>query len=383
MKFKIIFWLVAFMLLGYLIFHWQTKKSQADKTIIISGNNQEDKTKAKASLYYPALPKEQKEKVNILLIGLDARAGDNRPRCDAIHMISFTRSKGEINIISVPRGTPIEAKNLSAESAYLGNLCHVEGIEPTIAQIEKITQTKADYIVKIGFSQTMGILRLLNLPAVDTLQFLRNRQNPLGDVQRSYNQALFLKDFFLNYFEKISSMPDFLKYRLFNLLDTNISYTTALDLAEELKKSQLHQKPHKITITLKPNPNLPVANIHYDFKKTNNVITDDPEYQNYQTEIKTWLENLINNAQNQYTNHNKNAAFQIISVPFKQKLWEQIEDKEKRNELYFQVLEIFVLASPNPAKQQKLLLDFIEEMKSEQAYELVNKAQNLLQQISS
>ena len=134
---------------------------------------------------------------NILLLGLDGRKGEQKPRCDAIHMFSFDPKAATLTITSVPRGTRIYLPQASTASAYLANSCHTQGIDYAVDQIEKITGIIPDAIVKVGFSQTMGILRTFGFPTTSSLQFLRNRRYAIGDNQRSHNQALFMKDMIL------------------------------------------------------------------------------------------------------------------------------------------------------------------------------------------
>lgn len=327
-----------------------------------------NKEKPKPFIYYNKATNKEQSSINILLLGLDARVGDSRPRCDAIHMISFIEEDNNIIITSVPRGISINLPGVASESAYIGNACHLKGVEYTVGEIEKITELHPDYLVKVGFSQASGIFRLLKLPTTSTLQFLRNRRTNLGDFQRSHNQAVFIKDIFIKYFENFMSFPNALKYLSFTLLDTNIEYNEALDLLEKIQKSGLYKDSNNIILNIKPIPNYSLAEVHFD-PSVNNL--QDQEYQDYQNNIKSLIENIIHN-----------ANYQTVSTSFNQKLWEQVEDEKYRNELHFQLLKLFVLSSPIKEDNIRLVKDFIEQMEIFQDLETLQKAQELFDQIN-
>ena len=80
--------------------------------------------------------------VKILLIGLDARIGEENGHCDAIQLITIDKNNtGNINITAVPRGTysplPI-GKGTTSSDYYVSNACGFGGLEYGIKQIEKI-----------------------------------------------------------------------------------------------------------------------------------------------------------------------------------------------------------------------------------------------------
>src|SRR3990172_2196628 len=146
-------------------------------------------------------------RVNVLFLGLDARRGDTRPRCDAIHLFQLNLSLPHLLITTIPRGTVVSGKNLPDGGTYIGNVCHYQGIATIRDKVEEITGIVPDYYISIGFSQVLGILRTVGLPTTSTLQFLRSRATGLGDHQRSYNQAVFLRDFILTNTKHISKIP--------------------------------------------------------------------------------------------------------------------------------------------------------------------------------
>lgn len=373
---------LIFIILSLFIFS-KINRTKGDKSIsqVNSQANVNIPQSSKPITYYTEIAKiNQDDAINVLLLGLDGRAGDNRPRCDGIHMLSFLEKENKIIITSVPRGTYIYLPEVASQSAYIANSCHYRGIDYAVLEIEKITGIHPDYIVKVGFSQAAGVFRLLGIPTSDALQFLRNRRTLLGDFQRSHNQALFIKDMITKYFDTFMNYPKAVKYIAFTLLDTNIDYNQALDLLEKIQKSGLHRNPDNIVLTVKPVPNYILSDTHYDFNQTNTV--SDQEYLAYQNSINQLLANVIYNANYYYASNSMAISQQIIATPFNQRLWEQVEDGELRNEFHFQLLRLFVLSSSNPKDHTGLVKDFIEQMEIYQDVSTSQKAKQLLDQIS-
>lgn len=315
-----------------------------------------------------------KNKINILLLGLDGRIGDKNPRCDAIHVVSFGPNDNTIVITSVPRGTEIEvSKN---EINYISNYCHYFGIEATKKQIEKIIQLPIDYTVKLGFSQTLGILRTLNIPTTDTLQFLRNRSITYGDYQRSHNQAQFIKDMILNNIDKITNIPGPIKYLLFKMIDTDLPYDLAVALLKHLNNNQINKNPENIKLVTKPVNYLPLAQSHFTVKGSTSLT--DKEFVDYQNFLKNYLNNLVYRIDKLIKDGRNESAFSLLKTPFSQQIWLQLEDEKLRNEYHFALLKEYVQTTSANEQISSYISDFIEEMALNGQNELKKKAQNLL-----
>ncbi|MBI2029605.1 LCP family protein [Candidatus Gottesmanbacteria bacterium] len=371
---------LSFIFLSIFIFS-KINTTEGDQDILQTSNINipED---SKPITYYNEIAKiNEDDSISVLLLGLDGRAGDNRPRCDGIHMLSFIEKENKIIITSVPRGTYIYLPEVASQSAYISNACHYKGIDYAVLEIEKITGIHPDYIVKVGFSQAAGIFRLLNITSSETLQFLRNRRTLLGDFQRSHNQALFIKDMITKYFDMFMNYPKAVKYIAFTLLDTNIEYNQALDLLEKIHKSGLYKNPDNIVLTVKPVPNYILSDTHYDFNQVN--ASGDQEYLIYQNYINQLIANVIYNANYYYASNSMAISQQIIATPFSQKLWEQVDDEQQRNEYHFQLLRLFVLSSSNPKGHIGIVKDFIEQMEVYRDLQILEKSLQLLDQINN
>lgn len=321
-----------------------------------------------------ASPKIELQPVNILLLGLDSRKGDKSARCDAIHMFSFKPDENKIIITSVPRGTMVTADQ------YISNYCSIYGFAVAQKEIERITGVKADYVVKVGFSQVDGLLRLVNLPPSPTLQFLRDRKDYLiGDNQRSYNQATFLKDAIVSYTDWGSKLPEPMQYLAYKIVDTDIPYDKAQEFFKMFLASGVYKDPNNIEIVVKPGDGFVRQDIHVTSKvSTDSAYLSDPEFINYQNDVTSYLGDVISRANYLIDKRQYAAANTLVTTPLNQRLWLQIENESDRNQLHFNLIETFVYSSTDHEKSKALLNDFILEMDQAGKTTLKTQAEDLL-----
>lgn len=321
------------------------------------------------------------EPMTILLLGIDSRKGDSVARCDAVHFITFSPSEEKIIITSVPRNAHVDLPEVATESAYLANVCEERGIEAGIKEIIRISNLHPDYIIKVNFSQTLGILRLLGMPTTPTLQFLRDRTSYLrGGYQRSHNQALFLKDMILNHTQQVVNLPTPLKKIIFKMANTdNLDFETASPILNWIAEKKFWQKPEKIELVIKPPPWYKTIDLHFaasDYP-TKDSWQNSEEFQDYQSELKDYLQDLVKKGEKYLSLGQKNAAYQILKTPFSQQLWLQVEDDRERHKLHFDLLRLYVLSSKDKKEASDLVSDFIAEMEVAGDESLKNQAEEL------
>jgi len=206
--------------------------------------------------------------VNVLLIGLDSRLGQTNGHCDAIQLISINRKNNSISITAVPRGTytPLPGTGYKPTDYYVSNSCGLIGLDYGVNQIERIIGQKADFLVLVNFSTTMGILRALNLPTTETLQWLRNRQTyAIGEPQRARNHSNFLKKILTDYTSDQSKTDAVWQYLIFKMLKTDLSFDQALIITKTVSSMDLAHNSSKIKLFMKPEHN--VVDITYDPEK--------------------------------------------------------------------------------------------------------------------
>ena len=276
--------------------------------------------------------------VKILLIGLDARIGEENGHCDAIQLITIDKNNtGNINITAVPRGTysplPI-GKGTTSSDYYVSNACGFGGLEYGIKQIEKILDTKADYLVVVGFSQTMGILRNLDLPTTETLQWLRNRHGyTIGEPQRAHNHSTFIKEMMIKFIPTKKTVIDTpLQYILYKIVKTDLSFSQVENIIDIISDMDIANHPEKIKLSMRPF--YPIADIVYDPDTIKQHLDETLG------SIKQWL------SKDDYSNMTKEDIQEkilkeieenktdpeFLSWAYKNSLWLQIEDNENEDD---------------------------------------------------
>lgn len=205
--------------------------------------------------------------VKVLFIGLDARVGQENGHCDAIQLITVDKNAGVVNITAVPRGTysPLPpGKGVTSSDYYVSNACGLGGLDYGIKQIEKILGVKADYLVVVGFSEALGIIRNLRLPTTETLQWLRHRQGyAIGEPQRAHNHSTFIKQMMVKFVPTEQSQFDkALQYIVYKLVKTDLSFAQAQKIVEAISAMDVAGHPEKISLSMRPL--YPVQDISYE-----------------------------------------------------------------------------------------------------------------------
>lgn len=327
------------------------------------------------------------DEINILLLGLDSRKGNREPHCDAIHMFTLNIEDWTIHITSVPRGTYtyIPPGTWAETEYYVSNACAFAGLDYGIEQIEKIVGVKSDYYVTVGFSQALGFFRLFDLPATETLQWLRHRQSyAIGDPQRSHNQAVFMKDMILAHIERFDtgfSVP--MQYVAFNIVDTNLEFPVARALLTGYLDSEIQNRPDDITLSMRPY--YPVVDYHFD--------TDNPEEQIQELIdfISPYLneEDLQNRSLEQINAdlivymEGRLASEESVADIMDKQLWLQLEDEDAREEMHFGFTEKFAWQIVDDDEQRAidLVSDYILEKETFGLSDWSKKGKDLLQEI--
>lgn len=313
------------------------------------------------------------QKLTVLFLGLDGRRGDRRPRCDAIHLVTVDFGKKKVRITSIPRGTRVPIPDVDDERAYIGNACHMMGIDYAVEQIERLSGIKHDYMVKAGFSQTIGIFRMIGLPTTQTLQFLRNRSLPNGDYQRSHNQAVFLKDMLISRLEFVASMPKTLQFVLYHMVDTDMDFETAHELFEAFLASNIAKEPKRIELVMRPFAR-EAKEMHF-YPTTSEK---DQDYVMYQSDLEFYLKKLLASVFSLIQRKEDKEAYAKIQRPFEQQLWLQLDDPYKRESIHLEFLKVLTALHKNDEEVRSHILDFLSEIEGSDQQALEQEAKKLL-----
>lgn len=320
--------------------------------------------------------------INILILGIDSRKEGTEQHCDAIHMVSINVKDWTVLVTSVPRGTyayiPGEWKE---NEYYLANACAFAGLDYGVEQIEHIVGVKADYLVTVGFSQVLGILRSLQLPTTESLQWLRNRQSyAIGDPQRSQNQAVFMKDVALRFLQG-DGFSSLFFHLLYSFVDTDMSESTAHALYDGLLVHGIGTRPDDIVLTMKPH--FDVQEIHFDPEHADEQVDallaklqgrlsrfdlSNRSLEEVQADLVTYLTDSVSTGQD---------LQEIIDG----QLWLQVEDAATRESLQYQFTELYArrLDEADHDAAVQLITDYILQKQTEGLLVWEDKGRTLLE----
>lgn len=304
------------------------------------------------------------ETVNVLVLGIDSRKEGKEKHCDAIHMVSINVKDWTVLVTSVPRGTYAYIPGTWKENEYyLANACAFAGLEYGVEQIEHIVGVRADYVVTVGFSQTLGILRTLELPTTESLQWLRHRQSyAIGDPQRSQNQAVFMKDVALKLLGG-NGIPDPIFRLLYSFVESDMDYSTAKALYDGLLVNGMVNRPDDIVLTMKPH--FDVQDIHFDPEhaqeqidalvaklqgRLNRFDLSGKSLEEIQADLVNYLSDCI-------------AKETDIESIVEERLWEQVENDGDRESLHYQFIELYAhdVNDSDHEAAVRLIADYILE----------------------
>jgi anionic cell wall polymer biosynthesis LytR-Cps2A-Psr (LCP) family protein len=307
--------------------------------------------------------------VKILLIGLDKRAGKNEGHCDVIQLVTIDRKTSIVTITAVPRGTysPLpRGKGATSSDYYVSNACGLGGLDYGVKQIEKILGQKADYLVVVGFSETLGILRSLKLPTTETLQWLRERQAyAIGEPQRAHNHSTFIKQMMIKFLGGKNSQPNkALQYVIYKIVKTDLSFLQTQAVVGVLAEMKLADHPDNIKLAMRPAygvQDIPYVseNLSEYLDKTvgrvKNQLSKDDYSGASQAETETKLLKLIGE---------KIGDKDFVAWSYENNLWLQIEDSQKRLAIQFDILNKYLPQLATSTIRQSIIADYILEMEN-------------------
>jgi anionic cell wall polymer biosynthesis LytR-Cps2A-Psr (LCP) family protein len=300
------------------------------------------------------------KRINIAIIGTDGRFGVKGGHADANHILSIAYELGKAEIISIPRDTYVDCGY--PDSTGLNKLTVyylARGKEAYLKQVEEITNLQSiPYYIEFGFSQAMGILKFLGFNSSETLQLLRSRKSfAIGDYQRVYNQAQFIKQMIFKNYDLLNSplKPIILK-GILSLVNTNLTYDKISSILDQLNKTKFKESSDNITIKIRPS--LKVNFKVFDFSDPNNIDKlrarlnldaiakeDTTAFQpkDFQGYISHKLDVIISSAE-QDTLKNPTRVISKLSNIYEQKTWLQISNDQKSLEYSKKIANLLINA---------------------------------------
>jgi len=301
------------------------------------------------------------------LIGLDSRAGQTAGHCDVIQMIEIDKNNNTVNITAVPRGTysPLPlGKATTSTDYYVSNACGLAGLDYGINQIEKISGKKADYLVMVGFSETLGILRNLKLPTTETLQWLRQRQGyAIGEPQRARNHSTFIKQLLTKYLpDDHSKIDTAFHYILYKIIKTDLTFAESEKIVDALIDMDIKNNPEKISLSMRPSYN--VQDIPYDPDTAGEYVKSmiDPVKGYLKGTSYTGITTEEADQRIVDTIDKKISDDEFVLWAYENQLWLQIEDDIIREEKQYEIIWQY-LNQVSEEEQQLIVADYVLEMR--------------------
>lgn len=223
----------------------------AGLTKLMQPEQPEKEKPAEAQKQYP----DDGERTNILVLGVDARPGEKNSRSDTMLLVSIDPKLDKVAVISIPRDTRIKVKG-----SYLDKICtanYIGGPKYAVDRVEDLMQTKIDHYIEMDFNGFKQIVDTLGGVTIDVpqrmykpleginlhpgkqklngknaLAFVRFRDYINGDIDRTYQQQVFIKALANEVLQPktITKLPSLVK-QLKQYVETDIGFTGMLKMA--------------------------------------------------------------------------------------------------------------------------------------------------------
>ncbi len=199
-------------------------------------------------------------RLNVLLLGMDARPGEKEARTDSIIVVSIDRDTKKIAMVSVPRDTLVEIPGHGPNKINSANA--LGGAELAKKTVESLLGVEIPYYVKTNFEgfkeivDTLGgvdieVEKRMYYPAeninlrpgmqrlngTDALGYVRFRHDALGDISRAERQQKFLTALAKEMLRArtIIKLPKLIP-QLMDAVETNLKMGDAIFLARVASK---------------------------------------------------------------------------------------------------------------------------------------------------
>ena len=330
-------------------------------------------------------------RINIAVIGVDARMGTVSKRADANHIISIVPDSGYIEIVSIPRDTPADAGMRDSTQNKLTIVHATRGIKAYLSEAGKIAKVgPVNYWIQLGFSQAMGLIELLgHRDSKSTLQVLRSRKGLGGDdYQRCFNQGQYIRQMILRHFHKADGiMGELLIRGGLTLMKSNLSTEGIKGLVYDLNKAGFPKDAASIAVKVKPETGIRFKVYNFSdsasVKKLKNKIErfnafmakKDTSYAKKTIDPAGRLTRVLNNLAADTAEKPKKVLEQLYPY-FEQHAWLQVRNESERDSIRNRIGALMIhsfykIGKPDNARWVQYVIDtekamFAEEPNKEQ-----------------
>jgi anionic cell wall polymer biosynthesis LytR-Cps2A-Psr (LCP) family protein len=330
-------------------------------------------------------------RINIAVIGVDARMGTVSKRADANHIISIVPDSGYIEIVSIPRDTPADAGMRDSSQNKLTIVHATRGIKAYLSEAGKIAKVgPVNYWIQLGFSQAMGLIELLgHRDSKSTLQVLRSRKGLGGDdYQRCFNQGQYIRQMILRHFHKADGiMGELLIRGGLTLMKSNLSTEGIKGLVYDLNKAGFPKDAASIAVKVRPETGIRFKVYNFSdsasVKKLKNKIErfnafmakKDTSYAKKTIDPAGRLTRVLNNLAADTAEKPKKVLEQLYPY-FEQHAWLQVRNESERDSIRNRIGALMIhsfykIGKPDNARWVQYVIDtekamFAEEPNKEQ-----------------
>lgn len=312
-----------------------------------------------------------KDRIHIILCGIDSRLGARYAHADANHLLSISPKNGVIDIISIPRDTPADAGYTDSADQRFNILANVRPKRGTSAYKREVARiagvAEVDYYIEIGFSQAMGLIELLGYRnPTSTLRVLRSRRGLGGDdFQRTYNQGQFIRQAALRQFSRLEGFWGNLLIRgALMLVKTDLPASKATSIIDKLARNGFPASEEVVTVQIKPvyrrkfnivnfSDEQQIDSLHHTitaYLESHQRFTPDT------TDVKTTLRNQLFTLIARSVNDSAKSPRRVVNRlkrPFEQRAWLQIGDIPLRRSVRNQMRDLLANAYRSLNKPQR------------------------------
>jgi anionic cell wall polymer biosynthesis LytR-Cps2A-Psr (LCP) family protein len=330
-------------------------------------------------------------RINIAVIGVDARMGTLSKRADANHIISIVPDSGYIEIVSIPRDTPADAGMKDSTQNKLTIVHATRGIKAYLSEAGKIAKVgPVNYWIQLGFSQAMGLIELLgHRDSKSTLQVLRSRKGLGGDdYQRCFNQGQYIRQMILRHFHKADGiMGELLIRGGLTLMKSNLSTEGIKGLVYDLNNAGFPKDASSIAVRVRPETGIRFKVYNFSdsasVKKLKNKIErfnafmakKDTSYAKKSIDPAGRLTRVLNNLAADTAEKPKKVLEQLYPY-FEQHAWLQVRNESERDSIRNRIGALMMhsfykIGKPDNARWVQYVIDtekamFAEEPENEQ-----------------
>ena len=330
------------------------------------------------------------KRINIAIIGVDARMGTLSKRADANHILSIVPDSGYIEIVSIPRDTPADAGMRDSSQNKLTIVHATRGIKAYLSEAGKIAKVgPVNYWIQLGFSQAMGLIELLgHRDSKSTLQVLRSRKGLGGDdYQRCFNQGQYIRQMILSHFHKADGiMGELLIRGGLALMKSNLSAEGVKGLIYDLQQAGFPKNASSIAVRVRPETGIRFKVYNFSdsasIKKLKNKIErfnafmakKDTSYAKKTIDPAGRLTRVLNNLVADTAEKPKKVLDQLYPY-FEQHAWLQVRNESERDEIRSRIGTLMMhsfykIGKPDNARWVQYVIDtekamFAEESKNQ------------------